>query len=117
MKENVLEVKVRERNDIRIVDLKGDFTLFVDKAVNSKVKPLINEGVLKIVLNFSDVGYINSSGIAIIIGLVTLLSNKGGRFKAYGLIPHFQKVFNMVGLTQYMDLLESEEEAINSFDA
>ena len=117
MESNALKVKIRENGEVKIIDLKGDFTLFADKAMNSAVKPLINEGQLKIVINFTDVGYINSSGIAILIGLVTLLSNKGGRFKAYGLIPHFQKVFNMVGLTQYMDLFESEEEAISSFDA
>ena len=117
MDTNVLEVKDRANGDVRIIDLKGDFTLLADKAINATVKPLINDGILKIVLNFTNIGYINSSGIAIIIGLVTLLSNKGGRFKAYGLIPHFQKVFNMVGLTQYMDLFETEEEAIGSFDA
>ena len=114
---NVLEINTREKGDIRIIDLRGDFTLFADETVNSTIKPLINDGIIKIVLNFSNVGYINSSGIAIIIGLVTLLSNKGGKFKAFGLTPHFQKVFNMVGLTQYMDLFEEEEEAIKSFKA
>jgi anti-anti-sigma factor len=115
MKDNVLKLATRDEGDIKIIDLGGDFTLFADEAVNSTIKPLINKGVMKIVLNFSEVGYINSSGIAIIIGLVTLLSNKGGRFRAYGLTPHFQKVFNMVGLTQYMDLFENEEEAVKSF--
>lgn len=114
---NILEISTREKGDIRIIDLRGDFTLFADETVNSTIKPLINDGIIKIVLNFTNVGYINSSGIAIIIGLVTLLSNKGGKFKAYGLTPHFQKVFNMVGLTQYMDLFEEEEEAIKSFKA
>jgi anti-sigma B factor antagonist len=116
MKGNVLQISVREKDDARVIDLQGDFTLFADESTNLAIKPLINEGVLKLVLNFSDVKYINSSGIAIIIGLVTLLSNKGGRFKAYGLIPHFQKVFNMVGLTQYMDLFDSEDEALQSFN-
>jgi anti-anti-sigma factor len=114
---NILEISTREKGDIKIIDLRGDFTLFADETVNSTIKPLINDGIIKIVLNFSNVGYINSSGIAIIIGLVTLLSNKGGRFKTYGLTPHFQKVFNMVGLTQYMDLFEEEEEAIKSLNS
>lgn len=115
MKGNELKIAVRDRKDIKIVDLEGDFTLFADEAVNASIKPLINEGNMKMLLNFSKVGYINSSGIAIIIGLVTLLSNKGGSIKAFGLIPHFQKVFNMVGLTQYMDLFENEEEAVEGF--
>jgi len=96
--------------------MEGDFTLFADEVVNNTVRTLINNGETKIILNFANVGYINSSGIAIIIGLVTLLSNKGGRLRACGLIPHFQKVFNMVGLTQYMDLFDSEKEALASFN-
>ncbi len=111
---NILEISTREKEDIKIIDMRGDFTLFADEMVNTAIKPLISAGNTKIVLNFTDVRYINSSGIAIIIGLVTLLSNKGGRFKGYGLTPHFQKVFNMVGLTQYIDLFENEEEATQS---
>ena len=114
---NILKISTRDKGDIKIVDLEGDFTLFADEAVNATIKPLISGGSTKIILNFSSVGYINSSGIAIIIGLVTLLSNKGGRFKAYGLTPHFQKVFNMVGLTQYIDLFETEDETVNSLNS
>ena len=114
---NVLEISTRDKSDITVIDLKGDFTLFADEVVNTNIKPLINSGTMKIILNFTNVNYINSSGIAIIIGLVTLLSNKGGRFKAYGLTPHFQKVFNMVGLTQYIDLFDSEEESENSLNS
>ncbi len=111
---SILEVSARSEGDIQIIDLKGDFTLFADETVNSSIKPVISNGTTKIILNFSNVGYINSSGIAIIISLVTLLANKGGRFKAYGLTPHFQKVFNMVGLTQYIDLFDGEEDAVKS---
>lgn len=114
---NILDVTTRDKGDVKIVDLHGDFTLFADEMVNSNIKPLINSGSTKIVLNFSDINYINSSGIAIIIGLVTLLSNKGGRFKAFGLSSHFQKVFNMVGLTQYIDLFENEDAAVNSLNS
>ncbi|MFC1855097.1 STAS domain-containing protein [Thermodesulfobacteriota bacterium] len=117
MKSNVLEIKHRDADEVKIFDLSGDFTLFADDAVNLHIKPIINDGAIKLILNFTDTGYINSSGIAIIIGLVTLLSNKGGRFRSFGLSPHFQKVFTMVGLTQYMDLYENEEEALNSFNS
>ncbi len=110
-----LKASVRKQDDIAIIDMKGEVTSFGDETINSAVNVTVKEGVQKIVFNFTDVSYINSSGIAILIGIVTGLSNKGVLFRVYGLTPHFKKIFRMIGLTQYAKVLNSEEEAIAAF--
>jgi anti-anti-sigma factor len=61
------------------------------------------------------VSYINSSGIAVLIGIVTGFTNKGVSFNVYGLSSHFKKIFRMIGLTQYVNVFGSEDEAVTSF--
>jgi anti-anti-sigma factor len=111
-----LKASVRKQDDsIAIVDMKGDVTSFADETINSLVNATVEEEFRKIILNFTDVNYINSSGIAILIGLVTRLNSKGISFRVYGLTPHFKKIFRMIGLTQYVDVFPSEEEALTAF--
>jgi len=112
--ENRLEISVRNANDVTVFDLEGDFTQMAETAIDSKVKPLIKTGS-KIVMNFSRVGYINSSGIAILIALTTMLGVMGSNIRIYGLSPHFQKIFEIVGLTQYIDIHKDENDALKKF--
>jgi anti-anti-sigma factor len=108
-----LKASVRKQGDaIAIVDMKGDVTSFADETINGLVNTTYDEGFRKFILNFTDVSYINSSGIAILIGIITRLNSKGVSFRVYGLTPHFKKIFRMIGLTQYVEVLGSEQEAV-----
>ena len=107
-----LKASVRKHNAIAIIDLKGEVTSFADEVINTVVNTIVSEGFQQIVLNFSEISYINSSGIAILIGVVTSPSNKDVTFSVYGLTSHFKKIFRMIGLTQYVNVLGTEEEAL-----
>ena len=107
-----LKASVRKHDTIAIIDLKGEVTSFADEIINSVVNTIVSEGFQKIVLNFSEISYINSSGIAILIGVITSPSNKDVTFKVYGLTSHFKRIFRMIGLTQYVNVLGTEEEAL-----
>jgi anti-sigma B factor antagonist len=75
------------------------------------------EGVTKsrpVLIDFSKVDYINSSGIALVIQMLMEASKADQRIAAFGLTPHFQKVFTMVGITKYAALHRDEATAIAS---
>lgn len=110
-----VKASVRKRDTVAIIDMKGEVTSFADETINSLVNTTIEEGFQKIVFNFTNVSYINSSGIAVLIGIVTSLANKGIASQVYGLTPHFKKIFRMIGLTQYVNVLSSEEDALAAF--
>lgn len=66
-----------------------------------------------VLLDFTGVDYINSSGIAIIIQLLMEASKSATRsIGIYGLSPHFQKVFTMVGINKYAALHGDEAAAL-----
>ncbi len=65
-----------------------------------------------VLLDFSKVDYINSSGIALIIQMLMEADKTGRKVAAFGLTPHFQKVFTMVGIAKYAGLHKDEPAAV-----
>ncbi len=67
-----------------------------------------------VLLDFSKVDYINSSGIAIVIQMLMEAAKSGQKVAAFGLTPHFDKVFTMVGITKYAHLYKDQPTAVAS---
>ena len=65
-----------------------------------------------VLLDFTKVDYINSSGIALVIQMLIEASNSDQKVYAFGLSPHFTKVFTMVGITKYAGLFPTQAEAL-----
>lgn len=112
MLEDELNVAIREREGVSIIDLVGDVTTFAEDKINGAYAQVTEQGAKKILLNFRQNDYINSAGIAILIGIVTEVGQHQQQLAISGLSPHFQKIFRMVGLSQYADIYEAEDEAI-----
>ena len=73
----------------------------------------LSAATIHVLLDFTAVDYINSSGIAIIIQLLLEASKSGTRkVGIFGLSAHFQKVFTMVGINKYASLYSNEQAAL-----
>jgi anti-anti-sigma factor len=107
-----LEVTTRNEQDVTIIDLKGDVTTFADAKITDAYRAATVAGARKLVLNFRRSDYINSAGIAILIRIVTEVNRGGQKLAMSGLNDHFQKIFRMVGLSQYADIYDDEAQAI-----
>ncbi|CAM4164245.1 STAS domain-containing protein [Paenibacillus alkaliterrae] len=68
----------------------------------------LDQGSRFLIFNFTQVTYINSIGIAVLIRIVRALLKQGCRTFAYGITPHYQKLFRMVGLTEHMMIYPNE---------
>lgn len=97
-----------------IVDMTGDLT----KAAEDTLLDMqfwnqrLCDGKKHLVLNFSGVPYINSAGIAVLIRLTRHVVKSGCTTFAYGLGAHYQKLFRMVGLTEYMMIYPDEHSVL-----
>jgi anti-anti-sigma factor len=109
-----IQVAVRFEQGVTIIDLAGDVTTFAEEVIHNAYQEATGNGAQNIVFNFRESDYINSAGIAILIGIVTEARKRDQRLLMCGLSSHFQKIFRMVGLTQYADLYPSLGEALAS---
>jgi anti-anti-sigma factor len=100
---------------VTILRFIGDISSTSRDAVLGTYQRLPEEDRARILLDFSKVEYINSSGIALIIQMLLEASKSDQTIRAFGLTPHFQKVFTMVGITKYTSLYLDEAAAKASF--
>lgn len=112
MLEDELNASTRERDGVAIIDLVGDVTTFAEEKINAAYREVTNRSSRFVLLNFRQNDYINSAGIAILIGIVTEVNRNNQKLAVSGLSPHFQKIFRMVGLAQYAEIYQDEDEAI-----
>lgn len=68
----------------------------------------LGEGIRYLVLNVSEVPYMNSAGIAMLIRISRAGKKGGYQTFACGLTAHYQKLFHMVGLTDYIIIYPDE---------
>jgi anti-sigma B factor antagonist len=104
------KTKVEQSGDLAIMRFEGDITSVSEEAVLGKYNAL-DAGARKILLDFSKVPYLNSSGIALVIQLLMAAKNASRTVVCFGLSAHFQKVFTMLGLAKYTTLQPDEAAA------
>jgi anti-anti-sigma factor len=97
---------------VSVLRYEGDIASTSKDAVLGTYQALPKETTKLVLLDFTKVDYINSSGIALIIQMLIEASNSGQKVFAFGLSAHFTKVFTMVGITRYAGLFPSQAEAL-----
>jgi anti-anti-sigma factor len=108
---NDLEIGLRDAPPLVIVDLRGEMTTFAHEPLMRAYQEAMARGTGTVLLNFREVVYLNSAGIAAIIGLIGEARKANQRILLTGLTPHYQVVFDMMGLTAYAPVFDSEESA------
>lgn len=110
-----LQLEVTTKGDVSVVAIRGDLTAVSGGSVEDAYQGMTLGGVRKILLLFSKDCYINSGGIAILIGIASAARKTGQTIRVAGLSDHFLKIFHMMGLTKYVAVFPTEEEALKDF--
>jgi anti-sigma B factor antagonist len=111
-----LTLKQRQSGDVTIIDASGRITLGEgSSAFRDTVKQLVTDGNKKILVNLSDVSYIDSSGIGELVSAFTSVSGAGGTMKLVGLTKRIKDLLQITKLYTVFDVHEEEGHAIASF--
>jgi anti-anti-sigma factor len=101
-------------HSVAVLRFEGDIASTSKDAVLGAYQALPKATNKLILLDFTKVEYINSSGIALVIQMLIEASNSDQKVYAFGLSAHFTKVFTMVGITKYAKLFPSESDALTA---
>jgi anti-sigma B factor antagonist len=97
---------------VTVLRFEGDIASTSREAVLGAYQALSKDTDKIVLLDFTKVEYINSSGIALVIQMLIEASGAAQKVSAFGLSAHFTKVFTMVGITKYATLYASQDEAL-----
>ena len=98
--------QVRHEDGVAVLDLSGD----VSSGAEQKLLEAYAQagGASVVLLDFSDVDYINSTGIALIVGLLAQARAAGQAVQARGLAEHYREIFRITRLSDFMTILDDE---------
>ncbi len=111
-----VKINLRQVGDVSVVDVAGRITLGDgSSALRDTIRDLIGKNQKKILLNLSEVSYIDSSGIGELVSGFTTVTNQGGQLKLLGLTKRVQDLLQITKLYTVFDVHEEEAHAIRSF--
>ena len=103
-------IRVSKDNGLVTIEVGGDLTASTQKDMDAAFQEACGYNPSNILLKFGGRSRINSTGIAIIINLVIDSREKECKVYLTGMSQHFRKIFSMVGLTRYAEIVESVDE-------
>jgi anti-anti-sigma factor len=106
------EAQVRHLDGKAVIDLSGEIDAFAEQSLNEAYKDAENGDPSTILLNFSDVDYINSTGIALIVSLLAQARKAHRELVVYGLSDHYVEIFQITRLSDFMSIHPDEESAL-----
>ena len=106
----------RQVGDVTVVDAAGRITLGEGASVfRDTIRDLAAKGDKKILVNLTDVSYIDSSGIGEMVSSFTTVTNHGGQLKLLGLTKRVKDLLQITKLYTVFEVFEDEPSAIRSF--
>jgi anti-sigma B factor antagonist len=107
-----LEAQVRHQHDAAVIDLHGEINAFAAEALNTAYAEAERDNPAVILLNFGGVDYINSTGIALIVGQLAKARAARRRLIVCGLSEHYTEIFQITRLSDFMTMFPNEESAL-----
>jgi len=111
MAETTERAIVRRRDGATVIDMPARIDITSEATLDTAYSELPGKGA--VLLNFSGTGFINSSGIALIVGILARARKEGRSVAAYGLSNHYREIFEVTRLADFMGLFNDERAAIS----
>jgi anti-sigma B factor antagonist len=112
-----LEAQVRQQGNIAIIELQGEIDSFGEQALNDAYAQAEALDPSAVLLNFAGVDYINSTGIALIVGVLARARRSNRRVLSTGLSPHYVEIFEITRLADFMTIYADEATALEQASA
>lgn len=106
------EAGVRHLPGVAVVDLSGELDAEAEETLNGVYGRAAARDAPLVILNFAGVDYINSTGIALIVGLLARARKDGCGIRACGLNDHYRKIFELTRLADFMPVFPDERSAV-----
>lgn len=111
-----MNVAIREIEGIAVLDLKGRLTAGVySETFRDTISCLSQGGKNNLILNMSQVDFVDSSGLGTLVLCFTTLQQQGGALKLANLSRRQLELMVLTKLTTVFEIFDSEQDAVNSF--
>src|SRR5437763_1039708 len=111
-----MNIETRKKGDVVIVDFQGRLAVGVGEEMLPRlIEQLLNEGARKILLNLSDMDYIDSNGLGELVQTLKMSKRLGAQLVLLKPQDRVRKTLKLTNLLPMFNVYETEADAMKAF--
>ncbi|MFN8481449.1 MAG: anti-sigma factor antagonist [Anaerolineae bacterium] len=111
-----MEINIKTAEQVTVVELIGDIDGGTAPAVQAQILPLATPGA-RIVLDMTQVPYMSSAGLRMLLASYRQISAKGGRIVLVGLSEEIQDTMSVTGFLNFFVHCDTLDEGLKAVEA
>lgn len=112
-----MEIVMKEEGAVVVFSLKGRLDLASGTGLKDEVKALLDKEKNLLHLNLSEVDFINSSGLGVLVSIMKEARLRKGRLTLSNLAAYVQEIFEITQLSHIFEIFNTEIEALESYQS
>lgn len=106
---------LRKQGDVVVVDVEGQLIVGNRQELKQKVLDEVEKGERKFLIDFAQTGYIDSSGLGVLVSLSKKIREHGGELRLADLNDDLQTLFELTKLDTLFQIADTRERALEGF--
>jgi anti-sigma B factor antagonist len=99
-----ISIDVKEKESMLAVKVSGEIDAYTAPQLREKLFPMSEKEGVKMVVDLSEVNYMDSTGLGVFVGVFKNVRAHNGEFKIVGLSERLQRLFEITGLADIIDI-------------
>jgi anti-anti-sigma factor len=95
-----------------VIDIQGEINAYAENALMDAYTQATSQGANNILLNFTNLEYMNSSGIGLLVTLLIRVQRQKQSLAAFGLTDHYRQIFELTRLNEAILIYPDEQAAV-----
>lgn len=104
-----------KHGDITIIEIEGQLIVGNRQALKQMVLDDLEKGTRKVLVDFARTGYIDSSGLGVLVSLAKKIREMGGELRLANLSDDLQTLFELTKLDTLFQIADTRESALEGF--
>lgn len=110
-----MSLQVTKQGDVVVIEVDGQLIVGNRQELKQRVLDEAEAGARKVLIDFAKAGYIDSSGLGVLVSLAKRLRELGGDLRLANLNDDLQTLFELTKLDSLFQIADSRERALESF--
>jgi anti-anti-sigma factor len=113
--EGIVDFKEEQKGDVTILRIKGRLDAISAPGAEKKVFEYINNGQHKLLIDFSEVDYLSSAGMRMLLSTTKKLKTLSGKLILCSVNMSVMDVLKMSGFDHVLEIAENQDDAMRKF--
>ena len=110
-----MSFQVSKVNDVTLIEVEGQLIVGNRQELKQVVLDKLEGGDLKFVVDFANTGYIDSSGLGVLVSLSKKIREQGGELRLSSLNEDLRTLFELTQLDTLFRIADDKDQALEGF--